>query len=218
MHGKGTYTYKDGRKYEGEWSEGFKQGQGTYTRPSGDKYEGFFRQDKFEGFGRWTSSDGQIFQGTWKENKKHGWGQLISPTGEKVEGEWKDNELDGLVIFTHTKMGTRYKEIWKSGHRTESRTNLRRTEIEMNLLLENTKPPVWAPDKDHPTCQTCQSAFSVFNRRHHCRHCGLVFCRACTMKKLPLPRIGVAEPARICDECFILLKIAEVLKPGPSSV
>ena len=36
---KGTYTWSDGRKYEGEHKDGERQGQGTYTFPSGDKYK-----------------------------------------------------------------------------------------------------------------------------------------------------------------------------------
>lgn len=30
MHGKGTYTYKNGRRYEGQWFAGYKQGFGRY--------------------------------------------------------------------------------------------------------------------------------------------------------------------------------------------
>ena len=45
MHGKGTYFYSNGDKYEGEWREDKRHGKGmvTYSGPDGaisEKYEG----------------------------------------------------------------------------------------------------------------------------------------------------------------------------------
>ncbi|CBH12496.1 hypothetical protein, conserved [Trypanosoma brucei gambiense DAL972] len=39
----------------------------------------------------------------------------------------------------------------------------------------------WVPDTQVSTCMAhgCNVAFSMFNRRHHCRVCGRVFCSAC---------------------------------------
>ena len=34
--GKGTYTWSDGTKYEGEAIDGIAEGKGTYTYPNGD--------------------------------------------------------------------------------------------------------------------------------------------------------------------------------------
>mmetsp|Transcript_8000 Transcript_8000/g.10683 ORF Transcript_8000/g.10683 Transcript_8000/m.10683 type:complete len:91 (-) Transcript_8000:144-416(-) len=60
-------------------------------------------------------------------------------------------------------------------------------------------------------CYKCEVLFTVTNRRHHCRHCGLVFCGPCTTKKTPIARLNINEPARVCDECFIAIKVHEVL-------
>ena len=49
MHGKGTYFYRNGRKYEGQWVAGYKQGHGVFTWPNGDSYEGDFHLDKCNG-------------------------------------------------------------------------------------------------------------------------------------------------------------------------
>lgn len=38
----------------------------------------------------------------------------------------------------------------------------------------------WAMDRNYPQCHLCKTNFTIFNRRHHCRICGLVFCEKCT--------------------------------------
>ena len=38
----------------------------------------------------------------------------------------------------------------------------------------------WANDRNYPQCHLCKSTFTIWNRRHHCRICGLVFCERCS--------------------------------------
>lgn len=40
MHGKGVYTWTDGRKYEGEYFNDKKHGYGVYTYSDNRKFEG----------------------------------------------------------------------------------------------------------------------------------------------------------------------------------
>jgi len=40
MHGRGVYTFPDGRKYEGMYVNDKKSGYGIYTKKSGKLYEG----------------------------------------------------------------------------------------------------------------------------------------------------------------------------------
>ena len=40
MHGKGVFTWKDGRKYEGEYVNDLKEGRGIFSRPDGKVYDG----------------------------------------------------------------------------------------------------------------------------------------------------------------------------------
>ena len=40
MHGKGLFTWSDGRKYEGEYNLDKKEGQGIFSWPDGRKYDG----------------------------------------------------------------------------------------------------------------------------------------------------------------------------------
>ena len=40
MHGRGVFTWPDGRKYEGEYVNDKKHGEGVFTWPDGRKYVG----------------------------------------------------------------------------------------------------------------------------------------------------------------------------------
>ncbi|PPR04931.1 hypothetical protein CVT24_007312 [Panaeolus cyanescens] len=47
---------------------------------------------------------------------------------------------------------------------------------------------LWQPDSDSKICDNmyCGAPFTFFDRRHHCRKCGGVFCHACTAQKTTL--------------------------------
>ena len=72
-------------------------------------------------------------------------------------------------------------------------------------------PWLWRPDSSALQCHLCHSTFSFFNRRHHCRRCGEIFCSKCSSHTnvLPYPirrpgadaEIGVV---RVCDTCLPL--------------
>ncbi|KAK9748548.1 hypothetical protein RND81_02G065900 [Saponaria officinalis] len=60
----------------------------------------------------------------------------------------------------------------------------------------------WVPDEAVSKCTGCGSDFSAFNRRHHCRNCGDVFCDKCTQGRTPLTSEENAQPVRVCDRCM----------------
>eukprot|EP01104_Vermistella_antarctica_P012668 TRINITY_DN3713_c0_g1_i2.p1 TRINITY_DN3713_c0_g1~~TRINITY_DN3713_c0_g1_i2.p1 ORF type:complete len:300 (+),score=57.62 TRINITY_DN3713_c0_g1_i2:190-1089(+) len=211
MHGYGTYTYRNGRKYEGQWEGGFKEGKGVFCWPNGDKYEGQFHRDNCHGFGVQTYADKRVYKGEWFQNKKHGYGTMIQPNNEKTQGLWQNNLPCGTAIFAESN-GKRFEVKWKTGDRDPNRVPLKRSEEEVAMLLSATDPPVWANDAEFKTCFKCSQSFSMVNRRHHCRHCGFIFCQNCTTKRLEIPRIRFAEPVRVCDECFVSIKTAS---PSP---
>jgi len=78
-------------------------------------------------------------------------------------------------------------------------------------LGDVTGPPSrnhWKPDPSSPTCDftICSRPFSFFQRRHHCRRCGSIFCAQHTMRQVPLDQHArfnqSAPPYRACDDCY----------------
>eukprot|EP00298_Acanthocystis_sp_HF-20_P014038 c20610_g1_i1.p1 GENE.c20610_g1_i1~~c20610_g1_i1.p1 ORF type:complete len:824 (+),score=287.43 c20610_g1_i1:115-2586(+) len=67
--------------------------------------------------------------------------------------------------------------------------------------LQRPNTVVWVKDQLASNCFGCQSEFSsFFNRRHHCRRCGGVFCGKCSSNNSYI--YGV--PQRVCDRCYNL--------------
>jgi len=204
MHGKGTYTYRNLRRYEGEWYAGYKQGHGVFSWPNGDIYVGEFFKDMCNGVGIQSWSDGRIYKGQWSQNKKHGFGTLKLANGEKIQGKWNNNRLTDKAIHTEAN-GDRYEEIYQAGI-SEGRKKLKRNGGEMDRLLAATTPPPWIPDSQAKSCYACGSVFSILNRRHHCRHCGQIFCNDCTTHRIAIERLGLNDNTnRVCEECYLAI-------------
>jgi hypothetical protein len=67
--------------------------------------------------------------------------------------------------------------------------------------------PPWQPDAARDSCNRCNAGFSFFKRRHHCRHCALLFCDDCTKTQALIPNLGyVEEPVRICENCRAIVQ------------
>lgn len=64
------------------------------------------------------------------------------------------------------------------------------------------------PDSCVSNCDaaTCNKPFSLFERRHHCRRCGKIFCGAHTPFSIPLDQHARFHPdgtySRACDMCW----------------
>ncbi|KNE55848.1 hypothetical protein AMAG_01717 [Allomyces macrogynus ATCC 38327] len=82
-----------------------------------------------------------------------------------------------------------------------------------------TDPPTrahWRPDSEVSNCVACGVAFTLLERRHHCRKCGDVFCHACTATYARLD--GHAQfhdhghLVRVCQSCLQHRADANVLR------
>lgn len=76
---------------------------------------------------------------------------------------------------------------------------LDRSALTNATFVETMTAPEWT---DSDVCMRCRTAFSTFNRKHHCRNCGEVFCQDCSSKNMALPWFGVGQDVRVCEACF----------------
>ncbi|TRM62961.1 FYVE zinc finger-domain-containing protein [Schizophyllum amplum] len=106
-------------------------------------------------------------------------------------------------------------------HAPPSSSSLRPNE-HLAVLLDK---HLWKPDSTSSSCDFfyCRTPFGIFERRHHCRKCGGVFCRACSSRSTPLLDVralpflqpprghsifdfqsekSLVLNARVCIECY----------------
>jgi hypothetical protein len=71
---------------------------------------------------------------------------------------------------------------------------------------------LWVADDETTMCmmEDCARRFTLFQRRHHCRKCGYVICRACSAFAL-LPN-GSYEKSRVCPPCYY--EVLELMHNG----
>ena len=65
----------------------------------------------------------------------------------------------------------------------------------------------WQNDADAKRCKGCDTQFSMLVRKHHCRHCLMIFCSTCC----PKPTGG----KRFCADCASLKGLSEMLMKNP---
>jgi len=125
----GTYTWKSGDKYEGEWKDNKKNGKGTFTvgtlgnqgTNAGDKFTGEFKDGKRNGYLIYyylgeTEFKGDIFKGQYIDNIKHGQGTYIHADGSLFNGEYKNSKRNGQGTYIDTK-GNKFVGEYKDGKR-----------------------------------------------------------------------------------------------------
>ncbi len=89
-----------------------------------------------------------------------------------------------------------------SGFETDSLNNSSNNFI--RYPASGVKSAAWTADESAKSCFECQSSFTLFNRRHHCRWCGQVFCDKCTRSRLALsPNTAIQH--RVCTSCHQFL-------------
>ncbi|GAB7327364.1 hypothetical protein MBLNU13_g11236t1 [Cladosporium sp. NU13] len=89
---------------------------------------------------------------------------------------------------------------------------------------EVTGPPTmahWKPNESADACAICQSNFTWYFRKHHCRRCGDVVCAPHLTKTVPLDQNARYNPngteSKACDACFRAWRTIKKLRHSRTS-
>ncbi|KKZ61242.1 hypothetical protein EMCG_04114 [[Emmonsia] crescens] len=70
--------------------------------------------------------------------------------------------------------------------------------------------PRWQPDSEVSKCPICDTQFSFWYRKHHCRKCGRVVCASCSPHRITIPRQFIVRPPESNRH------LSPLLQPNPS--
>ncbi|XP_064612517.1 rab GTPase-binding effector protein 1-like isoform X2 [Liolophura sinensis] len=80
-------------------------------------------------------------------------------------------------------------------------------QIQLEKIRQAENEVRWQHEDDVEECNNCKQSFSVTRRKvrakHHCRHCGKIFCADCTSKSVNSgPNF---RASKVCDVCHTIL-------------
>lgn len=162
---------------------------------------------------------GNIVLSKKKYNKQH----ILQLENVKLQTVPDDGALcNGWQIISPSKSFTVYaatsteKNEWMA-HINKCVQDLITKHGRKSILATTDPSPVWVPDSGASICMCCRkSEFSLMNRRHHCRKCGIVCCGPCASQRWVFPHQS-AKPLRVCANCFEKLSSSGESNPGQSN-
>jgi hypothetical protein len=136
--GYGTWVFKSGEKYVGNWKNKLRNGFGTNYFVTGEWYKGNWKDDKRHGQGLNYYANGEKYDGQWSDDKKQGYGTYTYLDGTSQTGMWELNKyvgtgknnygcisgdcINGYGVYTW-ESGEKYVGYWKSNKRSGQGTN-----------------------------------------------------------------------------------------------
>ena len=125
---------------------------------------------------------------------------IIPPTeSNEQQKEQEEHVQDDALIQTPSSLKT-----------TVTTTSPSMTSSIPETSISNKETSLWKPDEYRTECKKCQSSFTFFTRRTHCKRCGDLFCSNCTTEERMLPAYLTKEgpvnnPDRnnikVCERC-----------------
>ncbi|XP_037091000.1 rab GTPase-binding effector protein 1-like [Pollicipes pollicipes] len=76
-------------------------------------------------------------------------------------------------------------------------------QMELERIRQSDTEVRWQHEDDVDDCSRCHVRFTVSRRKHHCRHCGKIYCADCLNKAVPSGPSGTMS--RVCEVCHTLL-------------
>src|SRR3989304_6714013 len=55
---------------------------------------------------------------------------------------------------------------------------------------------IWIPDESVSDCYNCKKVFTITFRKHHCRHCGKIFCYECSNYQQKISEAMLSEDSK----------------------
>ncbi|KNA08229.1 hypothetical protein SOVF_164460 [Spinacia oleracea] len=153
----------------------------------------------FETVTRWEVLDSYIFAF---------WAKMpvdIEPKRIRIKS---NSYTTNTILDTVTAASVQLKEIGERKDSSLSKTSEQLAERKKGFDWKNLIKPAneekdyWVPDEAVNKCTSCATNFNAFNRKHHCRNCGEIFCDKCTQGRTPLTADEQAAPVRVCDRCM----------------
>lgn len=107
-----------------------------------------------------------------------------------VKGEGEIEKLQAKVVELRRKVDDTTAAMQELGRENQS----------LQIKQSQSLTRKWAEDQEVQNCMSCGKGFSVTVRKHHCRHCGNIFCNECSAKNALTP--SSKKPVRVCETCF----------------
>jgi len=103
MHGYGEFTWKDGKKYIGNYTNDRKEGFGIYYWSNPVRvYIGFWKNGKQDGFGKYINNKGTKY-GVWENGERKAWFnnafEALNAKGNEKYKKLFDYELEDIEKF-----------------------------------------------------------------------------------------------------------------------
>lgn len=112
-HGQGTFTYKSGAIYTGQFENGVFSGIGKLVK-DGNTFEGSFKNDKPNGEGKLTTPRGDVYTGSFVDYKKNGQGTYVWAAGHKYVGNWVNDKRQGQGAIYLSNGKKQYEGEWEN--------------------------------------------------------------------------------------------------------
>uniref|UniRef100_A0A4W5LTG0 Early endosome antigen 1 n=1 Tax=Hucho hucho TaxID=62062 RepID=A0A4W5LTG0_9TELE len=107
-----------------------------------------------------------------------------------VKGEGEMEKLQAKVVEMRRKLDDTTAAMQELGRENQS----------LQIKQSQSLTRKWAEDHEVQNCMDCGKGFSLAIRKHHCRHCGNIFCAECSAKNALIP--SSKKPVRVCETCF----------------
>lgn len=199
---RGAFAGGDGLTPGDRGGQRFGYGEGSSVRGG----SGFGQRDgglAYERAGSRSSSFGNLRRSSSSRNSGYGQGTML-----QRNGTWHGNSRRPVTDFfdrvntdrsdfrrKRTLEERPVPEPWSHGQQPEQvSTPGSSYHMPIDLSSPDDIPPAWQPDSEVDSCPICETPFTFWYRKHHCRSCGQVVCADCSPHRIPLPRHMIARP------------------------